>query len=298
VSTPSLLLADNFNTADTTNLVENLPARQSGSAATVSWMTQHFNAESSIQGNQLILSNTPPANAPSVAMAAPTLDFRMLEHLSSFRLRCSMKSSGGANEWVGIRFRDTWPGVFVAEANTPGIGFIVRGNGDWALFQSGTVISSGNAGIAPTYALVVEVRENVMRATLNGEVLNVGCGQTSYYLPTTQINNYVTLEAYANQSVTGHYGTFDDFEISSLDTGRTVSAPVLINPIYTAAGTNSVFHFDFTSLANVFYGVERKADLAAAGWADARRLYGNGSVMTITNAVGTNAPGYYRLRIP
>jgi hypothetical protein len=295
---PALLLADTFNTADTTNLTDNLAARQTGSAATVSWMTQHFNAESSIQGGQLILSNTPLPNAPSVAMAAPTMDFRLLEHLSSFRLRCSMKSFGGINEWVGIRFRDTWPGVFVAEASTPGIGLIIRGNGDWALFQSGTVISSGNAGIAPTYALEVEVRENVMRATLNGAPLNVGCGQTSYILPRTQINNHITLQAYANQNVTGHYAAFDDFEFSSLDTGRLVSAPVLLNPVHMTAGTNKVFKFDFISQVNVFYNVERTSDLTTPTWADVHRLYGDGAAMTVTNVVGEVAPNYYRIRVP
>lgn len=297
-SMPVLLLGDTFNTLDTTNLVDSLPARQSGSAATVSWMTQHFNAESSIQANQLILSNTPPAGAPSVAMVAPTLDFRKLEHLSSFRLRCSMKSFGGINEWVGIRFRDTWPGVFVAEASTPGIGLIIRGNGDWGMFQSGTLISSGNAGIAPSYALEVEVRENVMRASLNGELLNVGCGQTSYLLPNTQINNYVTLQAYANQNVVGHYAAFDDFEVSSLDTGRSINIPVMVNPVYTMVGTNRAFKFDFASVGNVFYGVERKADLTAASWTDALRLYGDGTVITVTNLVGEAESGYYRVKVP
>ena len=92
---------------------------------------------------------------------------------------------------------------------------------------------------------------------------------------------------------------FDDFEISSLNTGRIITAPVLVNPVYTTAGTNNQYSpFDFASLGNVFYGVERKADLSAPAWTDALRLYGNGSVMTITNVVGTATPGFYRLRIP
>jgi hypothetical protein len=296
-SPPTLLLADDFNTADTTDLNSNLASRQSGTTATVPWMTQHFNAVSGIQGNQLILSNTPTATEPSVAMAAPTHDFRLQEHLSSFKLRCTMKPSGTINEWAGIRFRDNFPGVFVAEASTPGIGFIVRGDASWTLFQGGSVISQGSVPPAAGYTLDVEVRENVMRATLNGVVLAVGCGESAYVLPPTQNSNYITLEAYASAGVVGHHATFDNFEISSLNTGRTVTAPVLLNPVYTAGATNQ-FTFDLASLANVFYGIERKGDLSAPIWTDAGRFYGNGAVMTITNQPGAATPGFYRILVP
>ncbi len=298
VAAPTLLLADTFDTADTANLDENLAGRQSGAAAAVAYSTVGiFNADARIEGNRLVLRNTPTATDPSLGIAAPNLDFRLLERLSSFRLRCTLSPVGTVNEWAGIRFRDNFPGVFVANNSTPGVGFIVRGNGNWAMFLGGTVIAQGAAVPGADYALEVDVRDNVMRATLNGETLSVGCGETSFALPPTQTGNFITLQSFANPDVTGYYATFDNLQIESLDIGRVVPPPVLLNPTFVTGETNA-FTFDFDSLANVFYVVESRSDLAPAPWTDVNRRYGLGGRETVTNAPAGASPGFYRLRVP
>lgn len=298
VAAPVLLLADTFDTGDTANLDDNLAARQTGAAATVAYSTVGiFNAEARIEGNRLVLRNTPTATDPSLGIAAPNLDFRLLERLSSFRLRCTLSPVGTFNEWAGVRFRDNFPGVFVANSSTPGVGFIVRGNGNWAMFLGGTVIGQGAAAPAADYALEVDVRDNVMRATLNGEPLKVGCGETTFPLPPTQTANFITLQSFANPNVTGYYATFDNLQIESLDTGKVVPPPVLLNPVFLTGETNA-FTFDFDSLADVLYAVESNSGLATAPWTDVNRRYGMGGRETVTNTPASASPGFYRVRVP
>jgi len=63
-------------------------------------------------------------------------------------------------------------------------------------------------------------------------------------------------------------------------------------------GETNAFTFDFDSLANVFYVVESRSDLAPAPWTDVNRRYGLGGRETVTNAPAGASPGFYRLRVP
>jgi len=64
------------------------------------------------------------------------------------------------------------------------------------------------------------------------------------------------LQAYANQGVTGYYATFDNLEISSLNTGRVIASPVLTNPVFTA-GANQQFRLRLCFAGECgFYAVE------------------------------------------
>jgi len=112
------------------------------------------------------------------------------KHLSSFRLRCTLNPVGTVERMGGHPLPRQLPGRLRGHGSTPGIGFIIRGDASWTMFLSAVSVNCPRRGaVAADYTLDVEVRENVMRATLNGQVLSVGCGDTAYVLPPPRTAN-------------------------------------------------------------------------------------------------------------
>ncbi len=306
----SLKLADTFNTADNADINSNLNARQTGSAANITWSTSgSTNSALSIGGNTLAITNTPGPGQRAYGMVSPTVDFRQLEHLNSFRLR--FKVSGGNTSipndtWIGLRLRDTQGGRTVDAANGGGTAInLFTGDGRWFLFQSVlgptnviTFPASGTVPVAASYDFDVEVRTNVMRMKINGQSILLGCGTEAYALSPAQAANFITLQCFAETTATGAYATFDDFQFESLDPLFTIPAPTIINPAYGMVGTNSAFSLSVNSSNNIFYAVDRKTDISLAGWTYLGGLVGNGGLLNYTNSPVPNGAAFYRVRIP
>ena len=305
----SLKLQDTFNTADNADINSNLNARQTGSAATLSWSSAGTtNSVLSIAGNTLAMTNTPGVPGPgNVAYGeiSPNVDFRQLEHLNSFRMRFTV--SGGNTSipndtWIGARWRDTSGGRTVDSANGGGTAInLFTGDGRWYLFQSvlgpTNVITfpvSGVVPVAASYDFDIEVRTNAMRMKINGQPLLLDCTGGPYMLPASQVANFVTLQSHAQPAATGAYATFDNFIFESLDPGFNIPAPTIVNP---AAGTNS-FRLSVNSTNNIFYAVDSKSDLTLPSWTYLGGVVGNGGLVSYTNSPATNGAAFYRVRIP
>ncbi|MEO7676267.1 MAG: LamG-like jellyroll fold domain-containing protein, partial [Verrucomicrobiota bacterium] len=262
----TLKLQDTFNTADNADINSNLSARQTGSAANITWSTAgSTNSVLSIANNTLSMTNTPgfPGPGPlAYGEASPNVDFRQLEHLNSFRMRFTVTGGNTSipnDTWVGARWRDTRGGRTVDAANGGGTAInLFTGDGRWFLFQSvlgpTNVITfpvSGVVPVAASYEFDIEVRTNAMRMKINGQPLLLDCTGGPYMLPASQVANFVTLQSHGQPTATGAYATFDDFIFESLDPGFTIPAPTILNP---AASTNS-FRLSVNSTNNIFYAV-------------------------------------------
>ena len=305
----SLKLQDTFNTADNADINANLNARQTGSAATINWSTAgSTNSVLSIAGNTLAMTNTPGSPGPGTLAygeASPTVDFRQLEHLNSFRLRFTVTGGNTSipdHTWVGARWRDTSGGRSVDAADGGGTAInLFTGDGRWYLFQSvlgaTNVITfpvSGVVPVAASYDFDIEVRTNAMRMKINGQSLLLDCTGGPYLLPASQVANFVTLQSHGQPAATGAYATFDNFIFESLDPGFTIPAPTIVNP---AAGTNS-FRLSVNSTNNIFYAVDSKSDLTLPSWTYLGGVVGNGGLVSYTNSPATNGAAFYRVRIP
>ncbi len=302
----SLKLADTFDTADNADINSNLNARQTGSAANITWSTSgSTNSALSIGGNTLAITNTPGPGQRAYGMVSPTVDFRQLEHLNSFRLR--FKVSGGNTSipndtWIGLRLRDTQGGRTVDAANGGGTAInLFTGDGRWFLFQSVlgptnviTFPASGTVPVAANYDFDVEVRTNIMRMKINGQPILLGCGTETYALSPAQAANLITLQCFAETTATGAYATFDDFQFESLDPLFTIPAPTIVNEAHVGSG----FRFSLSASNNIFYAVDSKTDLTAPTWNYQGGFVGNGGLFNYTNSPATNGAAFYRVRIP
>ena len=222
-------MQDTFNTADNADINSNLNARQTGSAATLSWSSAGTtNTALSITGNTLYMTNSPGPGQRAYGEASPTVDFRQLEHLNSFRMRFTVTGNNTSipnDTWIGARWRDTRGGRTVDAANGGGTAInLFTGDGRWFLFQSvlgpTNVITfpvSGVVPVAASYDFDIEVRTNAMRMKINGQPLLLDCTGGPYLLSAAQIANFVTLQCFAETTATGAYATFDNFIFESLD---------------------------------------------------------------------------------
>ncbi len=287
----TVILADTFDTADTANLNENLGSRQSGPAAPRNWVAIDNGAGATvgITNNQVVIVN--PDNVLSIAIVWPDIDFLPYERFESFRIRFKVSPtvSGTADSWAAIKLREPNPGVGVAGGE--GLGILIRPGGGWQAFQGATSLGAGAVPAAATYEFDLEVRTNVIKGTINGEVIGI------VPMPATTSRHYVALMSFASTALGGPTGvsaTFDDFEFAALGNAVSVPAPVLFNP---AAGGGSA-SFQFNSLKDIVYVAEYKDDLGAPGWVFLRNVRGSGGILTVTDASAPGAQRYYRLRAP
>lgn len=287
----TVILADTFDTADTGNVNENLGARQTGLAAPRNLVVIDNGAGATvgITNNQVVIAN--PDNVLSVAIFWPDVDFLPYERFESFRIRFKVSPTavGPADSWAGIKLREPNPGVGVAGGE--GLGILIRPGGGWQAFQGTTSLAAGAVPTAPTYEFDLEVRTNVIKGTINGQVIGV------VPMPSTTSRHYVALMSFASTALGGPTGvsaTFDDFEFAALGDAVSVPAPVLFNPA-AGGGTAS---FQFSSLKDIVYVAEYKDDLGAPGWVFLRNVRGSGGTLTVTDSAATDAQRYYRLRTP
>jgi hypothetical protein len=287
----TVILADTFDTADTANVNENLGARQTGLAAPRNLVVIDNGAGATvgITNNQVVIAN--PDNVVSVAIFWPDVDFLPYERFESFRIRFKVSPTavGTVDSWAAIKLREPNPGVGVAGGE--GLGILIRPSGGWQAFLGSTSLGAGAVPTAPTYEFDLEVRTNVIKGTINGQVIGI------VPMPSTTSRHYVALMSFAGTALGGPTGvsaTFDDFEFAALGNAVSVPAPVLFNPA-AGGGTAS---FQFSSLKDIVYVAEYKDDLSAPGWVFLRNVRGSGGSLTVTDSAATGAQRYYRLRTP
>ncbi len=302
----SLKLADTFNIPDDADINANLNARQTGSAANITWSTGgSTNSILSIGGNTLAITNNPGPGQRAYGMASPSVDFRQLEHLNSYRLRFTVTGGNTSipnDTWIGLRLRDTQGGRTVDAASGGGTAInLFTGDGRWFLFQSVlgptnviTFPTSGTVPVAASYDFDVEVRTNNMRMKINGQPILLGCGTEIYALSPAQAANFITLQCFAETTATGAYATFDNVQFEALDPGFVVGPPSIVDPAHIGSG----FRFSVAGDNNIFYAVDSKTDLSALTWNYLGGFVGNGGLFNYTNSPATNTQQFYRVRVP
>jgi hypothetical protein len=288
----TVALADNFTTADSASLNNDLLTRQSGLAATQSWASVQFNgADFSIFNNSISITNTGDTSLTNTyGVVYPNLDLRPYERYGSFHFRVKISPVvASGDSWGAVKVRQSDPSKWIL--NGDGLGIFVRPGGSWGVTDGGTVVFTGTVTPAATYAVDIEVVTNVLTAQINGTTIASG-----YTLSATQTMNYVSLMSNAGASAGGATGvaaTFDDFEFSALGSYAGLPAAALVNPTY-AAGTTS---FQFSSVADVVYILEYKDDLLAPAWTSLGNLVGTGGTLTVNDTTAV-AQRFYRLRVP
>ena len=287
----TVVLTDNYNTADTTNLNDNLAARQTGTVAPATYATAENNGSTiAIQGNQVKISNPDATN--SVGIFWPEVDFLPCERFGSFRFSCTINpvsdNPATMDSWAGVKIREPNPVGGVLDAN--GLGILLRPGGGWQIFEGSTALGGGGVASAPAYNLVIESRTNVAKVTINGVTILSG-----HVMPASSNVAGISLISFcgtdgANPVPTGVSATFEDFKYEALGAAVSLPVPTLINPSYSN-GTNS---FQFGSVAQVAYAVQYKNDLADPSWVNLKNVLGTGGTVTVTDSTGGNAR-YYRV---
>ena len=287
----SVILTDNFNTANTTNLDSNLTSRQTGTAAPQGYF---FNLTSgvsaAIEGNQLSITNVDGVN--STGTIFPGVNFQPYESSSSFRIRCKVTPVVTAGDsWAGIKIREPNPNV--GAVGGQGLGIIVRPGGAWHAFQGETNIANGAVLPAGTYAYDIRVVTNVTKVYINDQLLNLG---GNYTMPATNSPaSYVSLSSFGGGAVVGARATFDDFEYTvPVSVPPTPVQPVLINP--NRAGGN--FSFQFNSESGFVYTTEYKDALSQPSWNFLSATNGTGGLVTVTDSSAAGLQRFYRVRTP
>ena len=284
------ILSDNYNVPDTSDLNASLPSRQSGVVATAAYSLGNdgHGATEAIVGNQVQLNNADNTN--SFVSFWPGVDFLPYERYSSFDIKCKITPSATSGDpWAAIKIREPNPSsTFVAAGD--GFGILIRQDGRWSAFQGSANIFNGTVATAATYAFDLEVRNNRLKATVNGVPI------FTQNMPATSSPNYVTLMSYATDLLgvgpTGVSATFDDFEFDALGAPVLAPAPILQNPAF-AGGTAS---FQFSTVSGVVYVVEYKNDLSAPAWSFLRNVLGTGGTVTVSDSPGISHR-FYRVRI-
>ena len=235
----TVVLVDDFNTADSANINATVAVRQTGLAAPATYLTNGtVNTAVSITGNSLQLDLS-PAGTEAHGLVSPFVDFWPYEVLNSFRLSFT---ASGANDAAAF---DSWVGVRFCAANSPepvnapvgsGMGLIIYpANGVWVMFDKNLQVADGVVPISSSYAFEIQVVTNLLRIQINGQSLALGAGN-AYLLSPVQVANYVTLQSYADASVTTGVARFDDLRFELLDVG--VPTPLPAN-IYISSSSGS-----------------------------------------------------------
>lgn len=287
----TVILADNFNTANTPDLNADLASRQTGMLATTGYNTavNDTNVSINIEDNQVRIAN--PDGVLSIGMFWPAVDFLPYERFSSFRIRFKVSPvSGGAYDtWAAIKFREPNPTVGVNGGE--GAGILIRPGGGWQAFVGSTSIGAGAVPAASTYEFDIEVRTNVVKAAINGQVI------TTFSIPAPTSPHLIGLMSFASTTLGGPTGvsaTFDDFEFAALGAAPSVPPPVLFN----AARAGNTASFQFNSVNGVVYIAEYKDDITQPSWTFLRNVLGTGGAVTVTDTNAVGAQRFYRLRVP
>ena len=289
----TVILADNFTTADSTSLNNDLATRQSGVVATQLLSTVQLNgAAFSIFNNSLRITNTGNTSITNTyGVVYPAIDLRPYERSASFRLRVKISPVVATGDsWGAVKVRQSDPSKWIV--NGDGIGLFVRPAGTWGLTDGSAVPLFGSVTPAATYEVELQVINNVLKAQINGTVV-----VSSYTIPATQTVNYVSMMSNAGEAAGGATGvaaTFDDFEFAALGTAVSVPVPVIVNP----AVSGGSFSFSFSSVAQAVYIVEYKNNLADPAWTALYNIIGTGGMLTGTNPTAATPKRFYRLHAP
>lgn len=284
----TVILADNYNTADTNDLNIDVASRQTGTAAPAGYLwAAAGGATVAIEGNGVKITN--PDSVFSYAVFCPNVDFLPYERSQSFRLRFKVTPTavGTVAAWAGLKIRDA---ALSTVATGTGFSYYVKADGGWQAFQGTTLLASGAVAAAATYDFDLEVRTNALRLKVNGAVV------LNHTMP-SGAQNYVSLMALAGTELGGPLGvtaTFDDFEFAALGPAPVVPAPTLVN----IAHGGGVTTFDFNSVNGIVYIVEYKDDLTAPTWSTLGNAFGTGGTVTVTDNTAGSAQRFYRLRVP
>jgi len=286
----SVVLADNFTTTNSASLNDNLPTRQSGTAATQTWGSAQTNgADFAISSDSLSITNTGDTSTnASFGTAFPNLDLRPYERYGSFHVSVAVSPVVGAGDsWGAVKVRQSDPTQWILSGN--GFGVFVRPNGSWGITDGGNVKFTGFITPAATYLVDIEVITNMAYVKINGAPVHLG-----YALSSTQAMNYVSLMSNAGVGSAGVSATFTNFEFDALGTYAGLPAPSLLNTTSTA-GT---FSSQFSSAANAAYTLEYKNNLTDPAWTALYNIIGTGGTLTVTNVTAGTAQRFYRLHVP
>ena len=286
----TVVLADNFTTADSASLNNNLLTRQSGTAATQTWATaQNNGAAFAISSDSLSITNTGDTSITnSFGTAFPNLDLRPYERFGSFHVSVAVSPVVGAGDsWGAVKVRQSDPTQWILNGN--GFGVLVRPGGSWGVTDGGNVEFTGFITPATTYLVDIEVITNMAYVKINGATVASG-----YALSSTQAVNYVSLMSNAGIGSSGVAATFNNFEFDALGTYAGLPAPSLVNTISTAGTVSS----QFSSVANAAYIWEYKNNLTDPVWTALYNIIGTGGTLTVTNATPGTPQRFYRLHVP
>ena len=263
------LLADNFNSADSESLNNNLPARQSGIIATRVWATSQLNgAAFAINNNSLLITNTGDTSTTNSYGVVSTVNLRPYQKSEDFRVRVKISPVvASGDSWGAIVVGQSDPSKWILEGD--GLGLFVRPDGSWGVTAGPSVVFTGNVTPAATYDVEINVSGNIATAKINGLV--IASGQIPPFP-----SNIVSLTSNAGQSnggATGVAARFDDFEFS-------IPGLTLLN-MRNVAGTAS---FQFYSVTGRVYGLEYKESLTDP-WIYALDVIGTGGLQTVSGAL-------------
>ena len=275
----TLVLTDNFNTADSASLNDNLLTRQSGIAATQTWATAQLNgAAFAITNNSLLITNTGDTSTTNSYGIVSTTNLRPFQRSDDFRVRVKISPVvASGDSWGAVVVGQSDPSKWILHGD--GLGVFVRPAGSWGVTVGGGVPFTGNVPAAATYLVEIELKNNVATAKINGVTVASGA------VPAPQ-TNIVSLTSNAGEfagGATGVAATFDDFEF-------TTPGLTLLNMKYLA-GTAS---FQFYSVAGRVYGLDYKANITDP-WTYLFDVTGTGGLQTVSGPLPLPM-AYFRLK--
>ena len=215
-----LLLSDDFNTADTTDLNSNLATRQDGSLAPVTWSkSTEVGGAGTISDNQMRVSTMESTDTGyHVSLDHDFTDsaittgggFRISFDFTSLEANWSALSLGRTET---SRISSAAGQQFVTDAATD-YGFLLGTTGNWQVFSGSDQEGSGSSGVSGTNAidLVVETTGftvgTAAKATLsmNGDVQHV-----HEFTWDADGTNYLSIESWRDG-----VGLVDNFSISAI----------------------------------------------------------------------------------
>ena len=269
-----VVLTDNFNTPNTSDLNADLASRQSGSAAP----TPYYWNTATINNNEvrLVVSLTPPATFASEVFA-PQINFATNES-GSFKLSYDITSLAGVGDpqqtWAGVVIRSAYP--FSNPIQPDGFNSIILSTGGHVDFINGqnvggTLVGSG----PPPYHIELIVNNNVLTYIMNyTNVLGV------YTLPCPLANN-VSLSAGSHVAAVI---TYDNFAFTT-----TPIAPNILPNFPSSLKLLDTFNTADTSDLNANLALRQTGSAATVLWDTAA----SSSVLSIAGNTlfMTNMPG-------
>jgi hypothetical protein len=260
------VLADNFDTADSASLNDNLLTRQSGIAATQTWSTVQLNgAAFAINNNSLLITNTGDTSVTNTYGVVATTNLKPYQRTDDFRVRVKISPVvASGDSWGALVVGQSDPSKWIL--NGDGLGIFVRPGGSWGVAVGGGVPFTGNVPAAATYLVELEFIDGIATGKINGALIASG----AISAPPTNIVSLTSNAGESGGGATGVAATFDDFEF-------TTPGLTLLNMQYIA-GTPS---FQFYSVAGRVYALDYKANLTDP-WTYLSDVTGTGGLQTVS----------------